>query len=58
LAVVERSILLGTIGEIADDRLIRIKTPLRGKKVEVYYIVEEARIITVSIYVFFGKWEA
>jgi mRNA interferase MazF len=28
LAVAERSILLGTIGEIADDRLRRIKTRL------------------------------
>ena len=28
------------------------------KRVEVYYTIEERVIITVTVYVFFGKWEA
>ena len=27
------------------------------KRVEVFYIVEEDRIVTVTVYVFYGKWE-
>lgn len=27
------------------------------KRVEVFYIIEENRIITVTVYVFYGKWE-
>jgi len=27
------------------------------KKVEVYYILEHNKIITVTVYVFYGKWE-
>jgi hypothetical protein len=27
------------------------------KKVEVYYIIENQTIITVTVYVFYGKWE-
>ena len=27
------------------------------KKVEVFYIIEENVIVTVTVYVFYGKWE-
>ena len=27
------------------------------KRVEVFYIVERSEIVTVTIYVFYGKWE-
>jgi hypothetical protein len=27
------------------------------KRVEVYYTIEQDRIITVTVYVFYGKWE-
>jgi len=27
------------------------------KRVEVFYIVERDRIVTVTVYVFYGKWE-
>jgi hypothetical protein len=27
------------------------------KRVEVYYVIEYEKIITVTVYVFFGKWE-
>ena len=27
------------------------------KRVEVFYIVEKDRIVTVTVYVFYGKWE-
>ncbi len=27
------------------------------KRIEVYYIVENNRIITVTVYAFYGKWE-
>jgi len=28
------------------------------KRVEVFYVVEQDLIITVTVYVFYGKWEA
>ncbi len=28
------------------------------KRVEVFYIIKENKIITVTVYVFYGKWEA
>jgi len=28
------------------------------KRVEVFYTIEEDVIITVTVYVFYGKWEA
>ena len=28
------------------------------KRVEVFYVVQEDLIITVTVYVFYGKWEA
>ncbi len=27
------------------------------KRVEVFYLIEEGKIITVTVYVFYGKWE-
>jgi hypothetical protein len=27
------------------------------KRVEVFYIIEQIKIITVTVYVFYGKWE-
>ncbi len=27
------------------------------KRVEVYYLIEKGSIITVTVYVFYGKWE-
>ncbi|HAG50891.1 MAG: hypothetical protein A2X87_08180 [Deltaproteobacteria bacterium GWC2_42_51] len=28
------------------------------KRVEVFYTLEEGKIVTVTVYVFYGKWEA
>lgn len=27
------------------------------KRIEVFYIIEQTKIITVTVYVFYGKWE-
>lgn len=35
----------------------RIGKYYEQKKVEVFYIIEENKIITVTLYVFYGKWE-
>jgi hypothetical protein len=29
----------------------------KHKRVEVFYLIEEDKIITVTVYVFYGKWE-
>jgi hypothetical protein len=50
----------GRIGKakIYDFRQKRLDKYYEQKKVEVFYIVEENKIITVTVYVFYGKWEA
>lgn len=35
----------------------RNKVFYKQKRVEVYFIVENNNIITVTVYVFYGKWE-
>jgi hypothetical protein len=27
------------------------------KRIEVFYVIEENRIVTVTVYVFYGRWE-
>ena len=27
------------------------------KKIEVYYIIEHSKIVTVTVYIFYGRWE-
>jgi hypothetical protein len=37
---------------------IRLGKFYEQKKVEVFYIIEKDTIITVTVYVFYGKWES
>ncbi|MBF0537202.1 MAG: DUF4258 domain-containing protein [Nitrospirae bacterium] len=36
---------------------MRLKRYYEQKRVEVFYTIEENIIITVTVYVFYGKWE-
>ncbi len=52
----------GKYGRIGRGRIYDFKQERNGKyyahkRVEVFYIVEEGVIITVTVYVFYGKWE-
>ncbi len=49
-------------GRIGKAKVYQFKEERQGqfyeeKRVEVFYIVERDRIITVTVYVFYGKWE-
>ncbi|MFZ2631754.1 MAG: hypothetical protein WAZ60_13645 [Desulfosalsimonadaceae bacterium] len=49
-------------GRIAKGKVYNFRRERNGKyyeqkRVEVFYILEESKIITVTIYVFYGKWE-
>ncbi|QWR77343.1 hypothetical protein [Candidatus Magnetomonas plexicatena] len=44
-------------GKIFSYKQIRLNKYYEHKRVEVFYIVEENIIITVTVYVFYGKWE-
>ncbi len=35
----------------------RLNRYYEQKRVEVFYIIEDHKIITVTVYVFYGKWE-
>jgi hypothetical protein len=35
----------------------RLNRYYEQKKVEVFYVVEAGKIVTVTVYVFYGKWE-
>ncbi|OHB90931.1 MAG: hypothetical protein A3D89_05025 [Planctomycetes bacterium RIFCSPHIGHO2_02_FULL_52_58] len=49
----------GRIGKakIFDYKQSRLGVYYEQKRVEVFYIVEEDVAITVTVYVFYGKWE-
>ena len=36
---------------------IRLNTLYEQKRVEVIYAIESARIVTTTVYVFYGRWE-
>ena len=48
----------GRIGKakVYDFKQIRHNEYYEQKRVEVFYIAEEDAIITVTVYVFYGKW--
>ncbi len=50
----------GRIGKakVYDFKQERIGKYYEQKKVEVIYVIEESLIVTVTVYVFYGKWEA
>jgi hypothetical protein len=50
-------------GRIGKAKVYEFKKERNGvyyeqKRVEVFYIIEENVIVTVTVYVFYGKWEA
>ncbi len=64
---IEDVLMNGKEGPAKGSRKMKFKTlsfnRIRGgkhyqqKKVEVYYIEEGNKLITVTVYVFYGKWE-
>ena len=44
-------------GKVFDFRQKRHGQYYEQKRVEVIYAVEEDRVVTVTVYVFYGKWE-
>ncbi|MBI5417520.1 hypothetical protein HZA55_06185 [Candidatus Poribacteria bacterium] len=44
-------------GKIYTYNKYRNKKYYEQKRVEVFYIIENCKIITVTVYVFYGKWE-
>lgn len=52
----------GKYGRVGKAKIYEFKQKRHGKyfeqkKVEVFYIIEKGVIITVTVYVFYGKWE-
>lgn len=49
----------GRIGKakVYDFKQNRHNKYYEHKRVEVFYLIEGAKIITVTVYVFYGKWE-
>ncbi len=49
----------GRIGKakVYDFKQNRHNKYYEQKKVEVYYLIEGYKVITVTVYVFYGKWE-
>jgi hypothetical protein len=49
----------GRIGKakVYDFKQNRHNKYYEQKKVEVYYLIEGDKVITVTVYVFYGKWE-
>jgi hypothetical protein len=49
----------GRLGKakVYDFKQSRHNNYYEHKRVEVFYLIEGARIITVTVYVFYGKWE-
>jgi hypothetical protein len=53
----------GKYGRLGKAKVYEFKKERRGKyyeqnRVEVFYTIEGRTIITVTVYVFFGKWES
>lgn len=44
-------------GKVYDFKQTRYNKYYEQKRVEVYYIYEGDKIITVTVYVFYGSWE-
>ena len=49
-------------GRLGKAKVYEFKRERQGKyyeqkRVEVFYIIEENRVVTVTVYVFYGKWE-
>lgn len=49
----------GRIGKakIYDFKQKRLNKYYEQKRVEVFYTIEENKLVTVTVYVFYGKWE-
>ncbi|MFZ6017019.1 MAG: hypothetical protein ACOYU0_05320, partial [Nitrospirota bacterium] len=49
----------GRIGKakVYEFKQTRLNKYYEQKRVEVFYIIEGSKIITVTVYVFYGKWE-
>ncbi|MBW1675510.1 MAG: DUF4258 domain-containing protein [Deltaproteobacteria bacterium] len=50
-------------GRIGKAKVYEFKQKRQGKyyeqkRIEVFYIIEENLMVTVTVYVFYGKWEA
>ncbi len=43
--------------KVYDFKSTRENAYYEQKRVEVFYLIEEGKIITVTVYVFYGKWE-
>jgi hypothetical protein len=43
--------------KLYEFRQYRLNKYYEQKRVEVFYIIEKNRIITVTVYVFYGEWE-
>ncbi len=43
--------------KVYDFKQMRLNKYYEQKRVEVYYTIEGNKIITVTVYVFYGKWE-
>jgi hypothetical protein len=50
----------GRLGKakIYDFNRKRLGKFYKQKRVEVFYVIEKDRIITITVYVFYGEWEA
>lgn len=53
--------ILGKLGRLGKSKIFdfnnkRIGKYYEEKKIEVYYIIEQQNIITVTVYVFYGKF--
>ena len=49
-------------GRIGRAKVYNFKRKRQGKyydqkRVEVFYVIEEGLVVTVTVYVFYGKWE-
>jgi hypothetical protein len=56
------NIIPSKYGRIGKTKVYQFKQKRQNKfyeekRVEVFYIVERDRIITITVYVFYGKWE-
>ena len=51
--------MYGHIGKakVYDFKQKRLNKYYEQKRVEVFYTIEREKIVTVTVYVFYGKWE-
>jgi len=43
--------------KVYDFKKIRLNKYYEQKRVEVFYTIEGSKVITITVYVFYGKWE-